>query len=143
MAQKALEKMDFTKVTTKQVYRETSCTAVALAAFRDKGMPTERGLARATQVLFEHRDKSQDDSDNFKQGGLFGLKTPALNKVYGWFDLKRTKALIDGNRFPKTCILQLRGIENGNGHAVARIDGVLYDRFDCRESDYEIIAFWK
>ena len=119
-----------------------SCTSLALAAFASPAAGSATwntvtmGADEHCRPYAEERDVHPD--------GWYGLRRLALHKAYGSCGLEYTSALVDGERFPRTCILHLKNVD-GETHAVARVDGTLVDNFDCRadKHGYQVIGFWK
>ena len=91
--------------------------------------------------MFNLRGKRNSIRDGKK---FFGVPFDKLTNYYKGFGLKYTDAIIEGRRFPKNCIMFIHDCVNDVRHLVTRIDGVLYDSFDCvNEGEYRVIGFWK
>ena len=131
--QKAFARMDLEIFRTEIPHRR-SCTALALAAYLEGADASPTLLRAATNEMFTVAWEMT--------GGVFGVKTPALRAKYAEFGFRFVNALIDGERFPRNCILWLVNKETDEGHTVARRDGRLIDSDDCRTEPYEIRGYF-
>ena len=137
--QRALRRMKVTNLRNQSPFTNAaSCTAYALAALLSNGQPSASVIEHCTISMYKYKS-------TVKENGVYGVPSNVIRKVYRTeYGLKHTAALIDGERFPKTCILHLYSRKHGGGHVVARVDGVLIDTFDCTtdEDAYEIAGFF-
>ena len=138
-AQAALRRMPVEDVKARHRYRESTCGAVAMAAFATEGQPGTELLAQCTRAAWPHRDGAVVD-------GVFGVTLRKLRPLYhSCLGIRYRAALIDGDRFPRTCILHLVSQTHGKAHVVARVNGTLIDTFDTAndEDAYYIHGFFK
>ena len=147
-AQAALKKMPVRIVSVDSPYRQVSCTALAVAVLGGNGTPTREGMRVCTEETWPHRvtDPDRLGVSAKKDPDVYGVMHNVLKKIYaGWIGLRYTAALVDGCKFPRTCILQLKSKTHGGEHVVCRFHGELVDTFDTRndEDAFEIVGFYK
>lgn len=156
-AQTALKKMPLTYPETHSI---RGCVGLAIAV-RGSGGKFTADFAKAVENYLDPYKipvaRNEDGTYNYgehilprtgkvKKGEHYGIHNRTLHRLfYDEFGLKFKWSDPDRKRFPRTAILWLRSKTNPKScHIVARIKGVLYDSFDCRndEDAYDIIGYW-
>ena len=133
--QRALRNKPLELIEARSGYVQVSCTAYALAAWAADGQPSRKLLRNCTLLTYPHRDRTKKATQNASGTETYGLKHDPLCSVYGKLNLRYTNSLVHGVRYPRNCILILRDQNTGGSHAVARVDGPLYDTFDGRADE--------